>query len=170
SKLSCEYYMNVFNNLYGIETISLRYFNVFGPKQDPNSPYSAVIPKFIKAFVKNERPVIYGDGLQTRCFTYVEDIVKINILAANVSCKSSLIVNCGANVQTSINQVVHYLNKLFKKNIQPIYLHERKGEIKHILANIELLKNILKFYNFIEFSEGLKRTVNYYLSNKEIFR
>ena len=94
SKLTGEHYMRVFNKLYGLETISLRYFNVFGPKQDPNSQYSAVIPKFIKAIKEDRKPIIYGDGMQSRDFTYVANVVEANILAATADCETPLIMNC----------------------------------------------------------------------------
>ena len=158
SKLTGEKYCQVFANLYGMETIVLRYFNVFGPRQDPNSQYSAVIPKFIKAIKKDIRPTIYGDGTQSRDFTYVSNIVEANILAATKNNNTPLVMNCATHGQVTINEVVTQINNLCNKNIKPIYEKPRPGEIKHSFADINLIDKVLNFRPVIEFKEELRST------------
>lgn len=162
SKLTGEYYLQVFNKLYGLETIALRYFNVFGPKQDPNSQYSAVIPKFIKAISNNERPVIYGDGTQSRDFTYVLNVVEANIFAATVKINIPLIANCAAHAQISLNELVRKINEIKERNIKPIYSEFRPGDIKHSFASIRLIEEKLKWQPKYSFDDGLLLTINKY--------
>ncbi len=167
SKLAGENYMRSFNMLYDIETISLRYFNVFGPKQDPNSQYSAVIPKFIKAIKANIAPIIYGDGFQSRDFTYISNIVKANILAATKECNTPLLLNCATHSQITINELVAGINKIFEKDIQSKYYPIRSGDIKHSFADINLIKNELGYSPVIDFESGLRKTIqSYYQDNK----
>lgn len=164
SKLAGENYMKVFNKLYGIETISLRYFNVFGPRQDPNSQYSAVIPKFIKAIKEDRQPVIYGDGEQSRDFTYVANVVEANILASETSYESSLVMNCATHGQISLNQLVEMVNSILGKTVEPIFENIRPGDIKHSYADISLIKKYLNYSPSISFKEGLEKTIKYYES------
>ncbi len=138
SKLAGEKYCQVFAKLYGIETVILRYFNVFGPRQDPNSQYSAVIPKFIKAIKEDKQPVIYGDGTQSRDFTYVSNVVEGNILAATKEIESGLVMNCATHGQMTLNELVNQLNKILGKEIKPVYDKPRPGEIKHSFADIRI--------------------------------
>lgn len=159
SKLAGENYCKVFSGLYGLETVCLRYFNVFGPRQDPNSQYSAVIPKFIKAIMKNESPVIFGDGTQTRDFTYVSNIVEANILAAHKNIKTPIILNCACNEQITLNHLVESINNILGKNIIPIYTDTKPGEVKHSLAKIDLAKEILNYNPQIFFLNGLERLI-----------
>ncbi|MFC2093012.1 SDR family oxidoreductase [Bacteroidota bacterium] len=159
SKLAGEKYCHVFSKLYGIETVILRYFNVFGPRQDPNSQYSAVIPKFIKLMSKNQRPTIYGDGTQSRDFTYVANIVKGNLLAATKDVKSGLVMNCANHGQVTLNELVKQINNLLNKNIEPIYADPRPGDIKHSFANIDKIKNSIEFIPRINFVSGLDLTI-----------
>ena len=140
SKLSGEKYCSVFSRIYGIKTISLRYFNVFGPRQDPSSQYSAVIPRFIKSISKNEQPVIYGDGEQSRDFTYVSNVVEANILAATTDCESGLAMNCAASGQITLNELVKSINRILGKDIKPLYEKPRAGDIKHSFADIGKVK------------------------------
>jgi len=163
SKLTCEYYLSVFNKLYGIETISLRYFNVFGPRQDPNSQYSAVIPRFIKAFLKNQQPVIFGDGNQTRDFTYVENVINANLLSISSNSDTPLILNCATSCQISLNDIIKLLNKILNKSIEPKYENERKGDVKHSFASIDLIKSKIGYKPLVNFEEGLKKTIEHYL-------
>ncbi len=121
SKLTAEKYRRVFSNIYNLETIGLRYFNVFGPRQDPSSQYSAVIPKFIYCMNDDNPPTIYGDGNQTRDFTYVKNIVEANLLAANADCESGLVMNCVRYDRISLNDLVEKINKLLGKNISPVF-------------------------------------------------
>jgi len=159
SKLAGEKYCQLYSRIYGLETVILRYFNVFGPRQDPNSQYSAVIPKFIKAIKEDKRPIIYGDGTQSRDFTYVANVVEANILAANAKVDSGIIMNCACGGQITLNELVNEINKILKKNIEPIYNEPRIGDIKHSYADIELINRKLNFKPIFNFYEGLKFTV-----------
>jgi UDP-glucose 4-epimerase len=147
SKLAGEKYCQVFSRLYGIETVILRYFNVFGSRQDPNSQYSAVIPLFIKLLSNNQRPTIFGDGTQSRDFTYVANVVEANILAATKEdCpkdpfgKSGIVMNCACHGQVTLNDLVIELNRLLGKKIKPIYVDKRPGDILHSFADIKFIE------------------------------
>jgi len=159
SKLAGEKYCQVYSRLYGIETVILRYFNVFGPRQDPNSEYSAVIPKFIKLISDNQQPTIFGDGTQSRDFTYVANVVEANILAATKDVQSGLAMNCACHGQVTLNSLIRELNELLNKEIKPIYAEPRHGDIKHSFADINLIKKNLNFEPIIRFIDGLKITV-----------
>ena len=163
SKLSGERYCNVFSRIYGLETIALRYFNVFGPNQDPSSQYSAVIPKFIKAMLNNEQPVIFGDGEQSRDFTYISNIVEANMLAATAACDSGLAMNCACNDRITLNELVRNLNFILNKKIAPKYEPPRAGDIKHSFADIHLAENMINYKPEIDFDTGLKMTVEKYI-------
>lgn len=156
SKLAGEYYCRVFSKIYGLETVCLRYFNVFGPRQDPNSEYSAVIPKFIKSIMNNQSPTIFGDGKQSRDFTYVDNIVEANLLSASAECQAGTIMNCACNDQVDLNYLVEQINKLLDKNIKAIYKEHRKGDIKHSFADISLIQKNLNWSPKYSFIEGLK--------------
>ena len=174
SKLAGEKYCQVYSRLYGIETIILRYFNVFGPRQDPNSEYSAVIPKFIKLISNNQRPTIFGDGTQSRDFTYVANVVEANILAATQEVESGIVMNCACHGQVTLNELVEQINKLLNDErretrdekriggVKPIYAEPRTGDIKHSFANIDLIEKKLGFTPSVEFKEGLKQTIHYF--------
>ena len=162
SKLAGEKYCAVFSQIYGLETIALRYFNVFGPNQDPYSQYSAVIPKFIKAVMKNMRPEIFGDGEQSRDFTYVENVIDANILAATSDCDSGITLNCACHGNITLNNLVRYINENLGKNIQPVYHNARAGDIKHSYADIELAKSKINYTPKIDFQKGLKLTIKSY--------
>jgi len=162
SKLAGEKYCQVFSKIYNLETICLRYFNVFGPRQDPNSQYSAVIPKLINALLNDERPVIYGDGEQSRDFTYIANVVEANLLASTAICKSGLVVNCACHRQITLNKLVEHINYMLRKNIQPIYREPRIGDIKNSFADIKAIKKTIGFIPKLDFQEGILQTVNYY--------
>lgn len=162
SKLAGEKYCSVFSRIYGLETIALRYFNVFGPNQDPSSQYSAVIPKFIRAILNNEQPVIYGDGEQSRDFTYVSNVVDANILSAVADCDSGIAINCAYSAQITLNELVSYINQNLDKKIDPIYKEPRPGDIKHSFANINLAKDKINYNPMIGFEEGLKLTIEHF--------
>lgn len=159
SKLAAEKYCTVFARVYGLHTVALRYFNVFGPRQDPNSQYSAVIPKFIRMIRNDERPVIFGDGTQTRDFTYVENIINANILAATADCEAGLVMNAACNDQIELNYLVEQINKHTGKEVKPIYSDKRKGDIKHSFAEISLIGKVLGWKPTISFDEGLSKLV-----------
>lgn len=160
TKLTGEYYCRVFFQLYGLETVALRYFNVFGPYQDPTSQYSAVIPKFIELMRNGNRPTIYGDGEQTRDFTFIANVVMANLLVATVeSGVAGEVFNAACHDQISLNAVVNELNNALKTDIQPIYTDARLGDIKHSFASIEKLKKIANYSSKINFSDGIEHTV-----------
>lgn len=162
SKLAAEKYCKVFSRIYGLHTVALRYFNVFGPKQDPFSQYSAVIPKFITAIKNDKQPTIYGDGTQSRDFTYIENVIEANIIAATKECESGLSMNAACHGQVTLNELVDSINKILNKNIKPIYTDSRPGDIKHSFAEISLIKEKLGFEPKVKFQEGLERTIKYY--------
>ncbi len=165
SKISAEHYCRVFS--YKIETIALRYFNVFGPRQDPGSQYSAVIPKFIKIMINNGKPVIFGDGTQSRDFTYVSNVVEANILAATCNYNEPLILNCATGGSITINELVKHINLILGKNITPNYSGKRVGEIQHSFADISRIREKLNYQPKVDFLNGLNRTVNYYYERSE---
>lgn len=167
SKLAGEKYCVVFSKVYGLETVSLRYFNVFGPMQDPNSQYSAVIPKFIKAMMNDERPTIYGDGEQSRDFTHVANVVEANILAATVPCEPGLAMNCACHGQITLNELVKRLNIVLDKDIKPIYKRERPGDIKHSFASISLINGALQYMTIKNFLDGVAETVKWYQNTRQ---
>ena len=161
-KASCELYLHSFYESYGLNYVALRYFNVFGPKQDENSPYAAVIPKFISARLKGERPIIYGDGEQSRDFIYVKEIAKANIAA----CESDYngVVNVALGKSTTINQLFKIVRRVLDSDIEAKYLDERPGDIKHSLADISNLKSINFEPDDTNFEEHLKETIEWFKS------
>jgi UDP-glucose 4-epimerase len=163
SKLAAERYCSVFWNVYRLETVSLRYFNVFGPRQDPTSQYSAVIPKFIVAMNRDESPVIYGDVEQSRDYTYVANVVEANLLAAQADCQPGLAMNCACHERITLKELVERINSLLHKSIKPTFASERPGDIKHSYADITLAGKKLGYKPQINFIDGLSRTVDWYL-------
>lgn len=159
SKLAGENYCGVFSRIYGLETISLRYFNIFGPRQDANSQYSAVIPKFIKAMMADQSPTIYGDGEQSRDFTYVGNVVEANLLAATANCDMGVAMNCACHRQITVNELVGHINRILGKNIKPLYTNPRPGEIKHSCADISRAQALLNYKPLVSFEEGLRLTI-----------
>ncbi len=164
SKLAAEKYCRVFSKIYGFETVALRYFNVFGPNQDPSSQYSAVIPKFITAIKNGKRPLIYGDGLQSRDFTYIDNVVDANIKAAFADCESGLSMNCACGEQIILKDVALNISSYLSKNIEPEYHTNRTGDIKHSLADISLAKEKIGYTPIVNFNEGLKRTIDFFVN------
>jgi nucleoside-diphosphate-sugar epimerase len=161
SKLTGENYCRVFSSLYDIRTICLRYFYVFGPRQDPNSQYSAVIPKFIKLITNSQSPVIYGDGTQSRDFTFVANIVNANILASNTNIVDKhIVLNCAAGKRTSLNELIKIINKIKVKNISPVYESERQGDVKHSHANIRLAMKVIDYSVSNDLAKGLTKTTD----------
>ncbi|WGI17652.1 SDR family oxidoreductase [Methanonatronarchaeum sp. AMET-Sl] len=160
SKLSGEKYCEAFHEVYGLDTVSLRYFNVFGPKQDPGSEYAAVIPKFIKRLSNDQPPVIYGDGQQTRDFTYIDNVVRANILAAK---KDELgVFNVGCGERFSIDELARSLAEIMSKDIDPVYTEPREGDVRHSLADITKIEENLGYAPDVGFYEGLEQTVEWY--------
>lgn len=159
SKATGELYCNVYSEIYNLPTISLRYFNVFGPRQDPKSQYAAVIPIFIDNLLKNKSPVIYGDGEQTRDFVSVKQVVDANILAAQS--KETGSYNVGLGKSTTINQLFEIIKESLGKNIEPVYREERAGEIKHSVADISKAKSI-GYSPKKDFTDELVETVSWF--------
>lgn len=159
SKATGELYCNVYSEIYNLPTLSLRYFNVFGPRQDPKSQYAAVIPIFIDNLLKNKSPVIYGDGEQTRDFVSVKQVVDANILAAQS--KETGSYNVGLGKSTTINQLFEIIKKSLGKNIEPVYREERAGEIKHSVADISKAKSI-GYSPKKDFTDELVETVSWF--------
>jgi UDP-glucose 4-epimerase len=162
SKLTGEYYCKIFYQIYGLRTVVLRYFNVFGPRQDPNSQYAAVIPKFIKAILEGKKLIIFGDGEQTRDFTYIDNVIKANILATQKENACGKVFNIASQKSITVNQLVKSLNMILGTEIEPIYTESRPGDVKHSLADISLAKDILEYSPEIQFNEGLKRTIAWF--------
>lgn len=160
SKLTGEYYCKVFYQIYGLETVSLRYFNVFGLRQDPNSQYAAVIPKFLKMLKNGQSPTINGDGTQSRDFTFVKNNVEANIIACTAPNAAGKVFNIACGESYSLNQLVEMLNTILGTNIEPIYGPERSGDVKHSLADIQKAKEDLNYRPLIMFKEGLKILVD----------
>ncbi|HTB77549.1 MAG TPA: SDR family oxidoreductase [Polyangiaceae bacterium] len=159
SKLAGEHLMRIFAQLYGLETVSLRYFNVFGPRQDPKSDYAAVIPKFITAAIRKVRATVYGDGEQTRDFCHIENAVRANLLAAGTSRKlTGQVVNVACSERTSLNQLLKYIAELAGGWIEPQYLEARAGDVRDSLADIAVARELLGYEPTVDVREGLKRT------------
>jgi UDP-glucose 4-epimerase len=166
AKLAAEYYCKVFHVCYGLETVALRYFNVFGARQDPNSQYAAVIPKFITLMLEGKSPRIFGDGSQSRDFTYIDNIVHGNLLAAEAPDAAGQMMNLATGGQVSLNELITMLNKVMGMNIEPIYEPARAGDILHSRAGIDKVQDLLDFAPIVTFEEGLRRTVEWYKTNK----
>lgn len=159
SKLAGEKYCQVFSRIYGLETIGLRYFNVFGKKQDPGSQYSAVIPKFIKSMLNDKQPIIYGDGTQSRDFTYIANVINANLLAATKDINESLVVNCACHDRINLIELVDRINKNLSKDIEPIFEDPRPGDVKHSFADIDLANEKLGYEVVVDFENGLRKTI-----------
>jgi nucleoside-diphosphate-sugar epimerase len=166
SKLAGEYYCRVFTHCYGLESISLRYFNIFGPWQDPTSQYSAVIPKFITAMLAGQAPTIFGDGETTRDFTFIDNALRANLLAAEAPKLRGETVNIGVNRAVSLNQLVEILNGLLGTSIRPKYEPARAGDIKHSLADIGAARRAIGYEPQVQLEEGLRRTIEFYRSQR----
>ena len=162
SKLAAEQYCMSFYTVYGFETVALRYFNVFGPRQDPASEYSAVIPKFITALLTDRAPTIYGDGEQTRDFTFVGNVIAANLHALTAPNAPGQYFNIAMGQATSLNQLVDMLNELIGINIRPTYALPRTGDIKHSTADVTKIRDLLGFTPQINLIEGLRKTVEWY--------
>ena len=162
SKLAGEKYMHVFHHIYGLETVALRYFNVFGPYQDPDSPYSAVIPLFIRACMEGQRPLINGDGQQSRDFTYIANVVHANLLAADSKAASGMMMNIACGDSITVNHLANAIGGLTDRmDIKPSHRPERIGDVKHSRADISLARRLLGYEPVTSFEEGLEDTVSF---------
>lgn len=167
TKLVGEMYCRIFSQIYGLSTICLRYFNIFGPRQDPFSQYAAVIPNFIDKMLKGEKPIIFGDGEQSRDFTFVSNVVEANILAAKAEDVTEVVINVACKERTTVNFLVEKINEIIRKNIKPLYEKPRPGDVKHSYADISKAKKMLKYSPGVTFREGLEKTIRLYQERKE---
>ncbi len=165
NKLVGEYYLKVFHECYGLETLSLRYFNVFGPRQDPKSQYAAAIPAFVTAILNDQPPTIYGDGEQTRDFTFIDNVVHGNMLAAKAPKLGGEVVNLACAESVTVNRTIRLINELLGKDVKPIYTDVRPGDVKHSLADVTLARKIIGFEPVVTFDEGLRRAIEWYREN-----
>lgn len=165
AKLMGEYYCSVFYKVFGLETISLRYFNVFGPRQDPTSQYAAAIPAFVTSILKDKPPTIYGDGEQTRDFTYVDNVIEANLLAARVKQTKGEVINIACGEAITVNAIIDMINKIVGKNIKPKYTPPNKGDVKHSLADISAAIKLIGFKPVVLFEDGLKKAIEWYRTN-----
>ncbi len=164
SKLVGEYYCQVFKHVWGLQTVCLRYFNIYGPRQDPTSQYAAVIPKFITALLNNQPPTIYGDGEQSRDFTFIEDCIQANLLACTASLNEKRVFNIACGSRVTLNQLYRELAGLLKTKIHPTYTDPRPGDVKHSLADIQLATDLLNYQPRFSIRQGLEKTVAHYHS------
>jgi len=162
TKYVCELYAQVFGRVYGLANASLRYFNVFGPRQDPGSPYSGVLAKFCTAFLEKTEPVVFGDGEQTRDFTYIENVVQANLLACEAPAASGRVINVGTGKRTSLNQTLQLLREISGNNLEAQYDPAREGDIRDSQADLRLSGELLQYEPTVDFTEGLRRTFDWY--------
>jgi len=167
TKHAGEEYCVLFYRIYGLPTVALRYFNVFGPRQDPHSPYSAVISRFVEAALAGRRPVVNGDGEQSRDFTYVENVVDANLLACEANGVEGMVFNIGTGERRSLNDLLRSLSSLVGRNLEPEYANARLGDVRHSQADIGRARRYLRFEPKVSFLAGLERTLNWN-SNKSV--
>ena len=165
SKCVGELYAQTFGRCYGLENVSLRYFNVYGPRQDPDSPYSGVLSRFLAAFLDDEQPVVFGDGEQTRDFTFVDDAVQANLLACEAPSASGGVFNVGASGRISLNQALQILRRITGKNLEAKYDAPREGDIRDSQADITKAREVLGYEPAVQFEEGLARAFDWYRLN-----
>lgn len=165
AKLAGEFYCSAFYACYGLETISLRYFNVFGPHQDPTSQYAAAIPAFVTSILKDTPPTIYGDGEQSRDFTYVDNVVQANLLAAREKKTGGEVLNIACGESVTVNQIIDMINKFVDKNVKPNYTAPRPGDVKHSLADITLAQKTIGYKVIVPFETGLEKAIKWYRTN-----
>jgi len=167
AKLVGEYYCRVFTRVYGLETVSLRYFNVFGPRQDPSSQYSGVVSRFISALLNDEQPVIYGDGEQSRDFTYIENVVAANLSAASAPKAAGKVINVANGQRITLNELLDELKQLTgRTNVIAEYREPRVGDVRHSLADITVARELLGYESKVDLREGLKRTLDWWKTSR----
>lgn len=162
TKLIGEEYCLIYYSIFGLETVCLRYFNVFGPRQDPGSQYAAVIPKFITLMLRGESPPIYGDGEQSRDFSFIDNIVKANLEACKVKDAPGQVFNIACGETITINELVRRLNRILETRIKPVYQNPRKGDVRHSWADISRARKVLGYSPEIVFDAGLEKTVQWF--------
>jgi UDP-glucose 4-epimerase len=168
-KLAGELYCHVFSLCFGLETVTLRYFNVFGERQDPQSLYAAAIPAFVTAIVQGRPPVVYGDGEQSRDFTYIDNVIDANILAMQAESLRGEVMNVACGGRITINEVIAAINRALGANVRPQHVAARPGDVRHSQADISLARRVLGYEPKIGFEEGLRRAIEYYkeIANRE---
>src|SRR5215208_2918700 len=167
AKLVGEYYCQVFTRVYGLETVSLRYFNVFGPRQDPGSQYSGVVSRFISSLTTGERPVIYGDGEQSRDFTYIDNVVAANLSAAAAPEAPGKVINVANGKRVTLNELLSELKQLTgKTDVTAEYREPRVGDVRHSLADISMAREILGYESKVDLREGLQRTLDWWKTSR----
>jgi nucleoside-diphosphate-sugar epimerase len=166
TKLAGEKYCQVFSEIYDLPTVCLRYFNVFGPRQDPFSQYAAVIPNFIMRLLSGEPLIIHGDGEQSRDFTYVANVVEANLQAAQADDVSGQVLNLGNGVQTSVNALAETLMELMQKDIEPVHDEERPGDVRHSFADISKAESLLDYAPRVSLEDGLLKTIEWFSNQK----
>jgi len=164
AKVAGEYYCLIFAGIYGLETVALRYFNIFGPRQNPDSPYSGVLSKFVAAYQRGDTPVIFGDGEQSRDFTYVDNVVDATLKACTAPGAAGKVINVGVGRSYTLNQTIALLNGIFGRQVRPRYDPPRKGDVLNSLADISLARQVLGYEPRVSFEEGLRRTVDWFSS------
>jgi UDP-glucose 4-epimerase len=164
AKFAGETYVRIFAELYGMQTLTMRYFNVFGPRQDPSSPYSGVISRFSKALLKRETPVIYGDGKQSRDFTFISNVVHANLLGLSAPGLKGQTVNIATSKAHTLNELLSILRKLSGRKVEARHEPARVGDVRHSLADITAARKLLKYRPQVDFESGLKRTFEWYSS------
>ena len=164
TKLAGEYYCQVFHCLYGLETVVLRYFNIFGPRQDPDSPYTGVLSIFTAAYLRRQTPTIFGDGEQSRDFTYVENAVEATLQACVAPHAAGKTINVGAGGHQTLNETILLLNKIFGYDVRPQYAPPREGDVKHSFADISRAREWLDYQPRVGFEEGLRKTIEWHRS------
>ncbi len=167
AKLAAEGYCRSFSEVYGLETVALRYFNVFGPRQDPLSAYAAVIPKFITALMAGEPPTVFGDGEHSRDFTYIDNVVDANMLAAEASDVSGQAFNIACGQRISLNRLLDELREIIGTEVEASYLEPRPGDVPHSLADISRAEESLGYRPAVEFTDGLRRTVEHHQADRD---
>lgn len=166
AKLMGEYYCQVFTHVYGLETVSLRYFNVFGPRQDPSSPYSGVISRFMDALVSGGQPVIYGDGEQSRDFTYISNVVDANFRAAESARAVGKVINIANGERVTLNQLLQTMKQITgQRDVTPHYEPTRRGDVRDSLADLTLARELLGYQPKVDLEDGLRRTFEWWKSN-----
>jgi nucleoside-diphosphate-sugar epimerase len=165
-----EQYCRVFASLFGLDTVALRYFNVFGPRQDPNSDYAAVIPIFVSRLLSGTEPTIYGDGEQSRDFTFIENVVDANLKACEGGPKGGAVVNVACGARFTLNELFEHVRSMLGSTKQPRYAAPRAGDVRHSMADITLARQLLGFEPKVDFVTGLRRTVEWYRTTLSVTR
>jgi len=170
AKLVGEYYCRSFYECFKLQTISLRYFNVFGPRQDPASQYAAAIPAFVTAILENRRPTVYSDGEQSRDFTYIENVVEANLLAAGAPETHGEVVNCACGDSVTINAIIRRINELLGKSVEPVYAPPRPGDVRDSLADVRRAREVIGYVPKVRFDQGLQSAIDWYVKNASFWK